>query len=175
VFFAKNYSAAKMRKNEVEQNISNIMTRNGMTRKQSFKKSYVGIVIDMALARGKISNRLVAQRFEIDEGTIRNWRKEYNDFNRVFTEAEEMLMEKINGVATKSLSVRKRKSISRGPKGLTTTVEDVLPTHSDVAVFAKHLGMGTSIYGDEQARVDDRRDYVRKTLKSKVAGELALA
>lgn len=85
-----------------------------MARKNSFKKAYVGIVIDMALARNKISNRMVAQRLEIDEATIRNWRKEHADFNRAFTEAREVLMEKINNVAGKSLDVRKRKIVSRG-------------------------------------------------------------
>ncbi len=138
-----------------------------MARKNSFKKAYVGIVLDMALARNKISNRMVAQRLEIDEATIRNWRKEHADFNRAFTEAREVLMEKINSVAGKSLDVRKRKIISRGPKGLTTTVEDVLPTHSDVAVFAKSLGLGRSVYGEE----DRLRDVLRDVMKQKVAGK----
>lgn len=138
-----------------------------MARKNSFKKAYVGIVLDMALARNKISNRMVALRLEIDEATIRNWRKEHADFNRAFTEAREVLMEKINSVAGKSLDVRKRKIISRGPKGLTTTVEDVLPTHSDIAVFAKSLGLGRSVYGDEERK----RDVLREVMKHKVAGK----
>jgi transposase-like protein len=88
-----------------------------MARKNSFKKAYVGIVIDMALARNKISNRMVAQRLEIDEATIRNWRKEHADFNRAFTEAREVLMEKINNVAGKSLDVRKRKIVTKSLMG----------------------------------------------------------
>lgn len=143
-----------------------------MAPKKSFRKAYVGIVMDMALARSKISNRMVAQRLDVDEITIRRWRKENPDLDRAFTEAKEMLMEKINSVAVKSLGVRKRKSISKGPKGLITTVEDVLPTHSDVAVFAKYLGMGSSIYGEDKARIDERCDILRKTMKSKVAGEI---
>ncbi|KZQ75521.1 hypothetical protein A3465_01155 [Enterobacter roggenkampii] len=137
-----------------------------MARKNSFKKAYVGIVIDMALARNKISNRMVAQRLEIDEATIRNWRKEHADFNRAFTEAREVLMEKINNVAGKSLDVRKRKIVSRGPKGLTTTIEDVLPTHNDIAVFSKVLGLGTSVYSEEERQ----RDVLREVMKHKVAG-----
>lgn len=138
-----------------------------MARKNSFKKAYVGIVIDMALARNKISNRMVAQRLEIDEATIRNWRKEHADFNRAFTEAREVLMEKINNVAGKSLDVRKRKTITTSPDGVKTTVEDVLPTHNDVALFAKSLGLGRSVYGEE----DRLRDVLREVMKHKVAGK----
>lgn len=138
-----------------------------MARKNSFKKAYVGIVIDMALARNKISNRMVAQRLEIDEATIRNWRKEHADFNRAFTEAREVLMEKINNVAGKSLDVRKRKIVTKSPDGLKTTVEDVLPTHNDVAVFAKSLGLGRSVYGEDERQ----RDVLRDVMKDKVAGK----
>lgn len=138
-----------------------------MARKNSFKKAYVGIVIDMALARNKISNRMVAQRLEIDEATIRNWRKEHADFNRAFTEAREVLMEKINNVAGKNLDVRKRKIVTKSPDGLKTTVEDVLPTHNDVAVFAKSLGLGRSVYGEDERQ----RDVLREVMKDKVAGK----
>lgn len=138
-----------------------------MARKNSFKKAYVSIVIDMALARNKISNRMVAQRLEIDEATIRNWRKEHADFNRAFTEAREVLMERINSVAAKSLDVRKRKVVTTSPDGVKTTVEDVLPTHNDVAVFAKALGLGRSVYGED----DRQRDVLRDVMKRKVSGE----
>lgn len=137
-----------------------------MARKNSFKKAYVGIVMDMALARKKISNRMVAQRLEIDEATIRNWRKEHPEFNRAFTEAREVLMEKIARVAGNSLDVRKRKVVSRGPKGLTTTIEEVLPTHNDVAVFGK-IGLGSSIYSEEMRQ----RDVLREVMKHKIAGK----
>lgn len=138
-----------------------------MARKHSFKKAYVGIVIDMALARNKISNRMVAQRLGIDEATIRNWRKEHPDLDRAFTEAREVLMEKINNVAGRSLDVRKRKVVTKSPDGLKTTIEDVLPTHNDVAVFAKALGLGHSMYGEEERR----RDVLRDVMKQKVAGK----
>ncbi|HHI2551366.1 TPA: hypothetical protein ACP41M_001082 [Klebsiella aerogenes] len=139
-----------------------------MARKQTFKKAYVGIVMDMALARNKISNRMVAQRLDIDEGTIRNWRKEHRDFDRAFTEARNMLKEKINSVAGRSLDIRKRKIITTSPDGIKTTVEDVLPTHNDVAVFAKALGMGNSIYSAE----NEKQDILRNVMKKKIAHEL---
>lgn len=138
-----------------------------MARKNSFKKAYVSIVLDMALARNKISNRMVAQRLEIDEATIRNWRKEHADFNRAFTEAREVLKEKINRVAGNSLDVRTRKTVTVSPDGIKTTTEDVLPTHNDIAVFAKSLGLGHSIHGEEA----HLRDVLRDVMKDKVAGK----
>jgi len=138
-----------------------------MAPKKSFKKAYVGIVMDMALARSKISNRMVAQRLGVDETTIRRWRKENVDFERAFTEAREVLAEKINNVAGKSLDVRKRKTVTTSPDGTKTTIEDVLPTHNDVAVFAKTLGLGHSVYGDD----DHRRDVLRDVMKKKVSGK----
>lgn len=138
-----------------------------MAPKKSFRKAYVGIVMDMALARSKISNRMVAQRLGVDETTIRRWRKENSDLERAFTEAREALREKINSVAGKSLDVRKRKVITTSPDGVKTTVEDVLPTHNDVAVFAKSLGLGTSVYSDS----DRLRDTLRDIMKSKVSGK----
>lgn len=139
-----------------------------MAPKKSFRKAYVGIVMDMALARSKISNRMVAQRLGVDETTIRRWRKENSDLERAFTEAREALREKINSVAGKSLDVRKRTVITTSTDGAKkTTVEDVLPTHNDVAVFAKTLGLGTSVYSDS----DRLRDTLRNIMKSKVAGK----
>lgn len=138
-----------------------------MAPKKSFRKAYVGIVMDMALARSKISNRMVAQRLGVDETTIRRWRKENSDLERAFTEAREALREKINSVAGKSLDVRKRKVITTSPDGTKTTVEDVLPTHNDVAVFAKSLGLGTSVYSDS----DRLRDTLRDIMKNKVSGK----
>ncbi len=138
-----------------------------MAPKKNFRKAYVGIVMDMALARSKISNRMVAQRLGVDETTIRRWRKENSDLERAFTEAREALREKINSVAGKSLDVRKRKVITTSSDGVKTTVEDVLPTHNDVAVFAKSLGLGTSVYSDS----DRLRDTLRDIMKSKVSGK----
>lgn len=138
-----------------------------MAPKKSFRKAYVGIVMDMALARNKISNRMVAQRLGVDETTIRRWRKENIDFERVFSEARQVLMEKINNVAGKSLDVRKRKIVTTSTDGVKTTTEDVLPTHNDVAVFAKALGLGHSMYGEDERR----RDVLRDVMKQKVAGK----
>ena len=138
-----------------------------MAPKKSFRKAYVGIVMDMALARSKISNRMVAQRLGVDETTIRRWRKENIEFERAFTEAREALREKINRVAGKSLDVRKRKVVTTSPDGVKTTIEDVLPTHNDIAVFSKVLGLGTSVYSEEERQ----RDVLREVLKHKVAGK----
>lgn len=138
-----------------------------MAPKKSFRKAYVGIVMDMALARSKISNRMVAQRLGVDETTIRRWRKENIEFERAFTEAREALREKINHVAGKSLDVRKRKVVTTSPDGVKTTIEDVLPTHNDIAVFSKVLGLGTSVYSEEERQ----RDVLREVMKHKVAGK----
>lgn len=138
-----------------------------MAPKKSFRKAYVGIVMEMALARSKISNRMVAQRLGVDETTIRRWRKENIEFERAFTEAREVLREKINRVAGKSLDVRKRKVVTTSPDGVKTTIEDVLPTHNDVAVFAKSLGLGTSVFSEEERQ----RDVLREVMKHKVAGK----
>lgn len=138
-----------------------------MAPKKSFRKAYVGIVMDMALARSKISNRMVAQRLGVDETTIRRWRKENVEFERAFTEAREALREKINRVAGKSLDVRKRKVVTTSPDGVKTTIEDVLPTHNDIAVFSKVLGLGTSVYSEEERQ----RDVLREVMKHKVAGK----
>ncbi|HCM9670838.1 TPA: hypothetical protein N5O16_001010 [Enterobacter roggenkampii] len=138
-----------------------------MAPKKSFRKAYVGIVMDMALARSKISNRMVAQRLGVDETTIRRWRKENIEFERAFTEAREALREKINRVAGKSLDVRKRKVVTTSPDGVKTTIEDVLPTHNDIAVFSKVLGLGASVYSEEERQ----RDVLREVMKHKVAGK----
>lgn len=138
-----------------------------MAPKKSFRKAYVGIVMDMALARSKISNRMVAQRLGVDETTIRRWRKENIEFERAFTEAREALREKINRVAGKSLDVRKRKVVTTSLDGVKTTIEDVLPTHNDIAVFSKVLGLGTSVYSEEERQ----RDVLREVMKHKVAGK----
>lgn len=138
-----------------------------MAPKKSFRKAYVGIVMDMALARSKISNRMIAQRLGVDETTIRRWRKENIEFERAFTEAREALREKINRVAGKSLDVRKRKVVTTSPDGVKTTIEDVLPTHNDIAVFSKVLGLGTSVYSEEERQ----RDVLREVMKHKVAGK----
>lgn len=139
-----------------------------MARKQSFQKAYTGIVMEMALARSKISNRMIAQCLDIDEGTIRNWRKEHKEFDRAFTEARVMLMEKINTTAVRSLDVRKRKVVIDGPKGRTVQVEEVLPTHNDLALFGKALGMSHTIYSEE----DRKREALRAVMRQKISGKI---
>lgn len=77
------------------------------------------------------------------------------------------LSEKINRVAGKSTDVRKRKVVTTSPDGVKTTIEDVLPTHNDIAVFSKVLGLGTSVYSEEERQ----RDVLREVMKHKVAGK----
>ncbi|WP_312740860.1 hypothetical protein [Cedecea neteri] len=138
-----------------------------MAPKKSFKKAYADIVMDMALACNKISNRKVGLLLGVDETTIRRWRKENTDFDRAFSEAREVLKEKINKVAAKSLDVRKRKIVTSSPEGVKTVIEDVLPTHNDVGVFSKVLGLGHTVYSEDERR----RDVLRDVMKQKVAGK----
>ena len=138
-----------------------------MAPKKSFRKAYVGIVMDMALARSKVSNRMVAQRLGVDETTIRRWRKENIEFERAFTEAREALREKINLTARKNLDIRKRKIVTKSGDGEKTTTEDVLPTHQDIAVFSKTLGLGASVFSEEERQ----RDVLREVMKHKVSGK----
>ncbi|EME8859685.1 hypothetical protein WAA39_002323 [Enterobacter mori] len=137
-----------------------------MARKLEYKKAFPDLVMDMALARHRLTNSMVAKRLDVSESTVRNWRKDHPDFNRAFTDAREMLREKITNTARKSLDVRKRKTVLKGPKGETTQVEDVLPTHSDIAVFSKYLGLGSAIHSE----TDKRRETLRTVMKDKVAG-----
>ena len=139
-----------------------------MAPKKIYKKAYVDIVIDMALARSKISNRMAAKRLDVTEGTIRNWRNDYRDFDLAFTDARELLQEKVNKTARHSLDVRKRKTTTTGPDGVFTTVSEVLPTARDVAVFGDKLGLGNSIHGEH----DEQREYLRSVMKHNLSGEL---
>lgn len=138
-----------------------------MPPKKSFKKEFIDLVIDVALARKKISNRMIAKRIGVDETTIRRYRNDYPEFDRAFTEAREIVMEKINRTAFDNLSVRKRKIVKKTAEGETTITEDVLPTHNDVAVFGK-IGIENSI----ASALDDPRELLRDIMKRKIASEL---
>ncbi|WP_337049974.1 helix-turn-helix domain-containing protein [Serratia fonticola] len=139
-----------------------------MPPKTGFKKAFIDLVIDVALARKKISNRMIARRLGITEMTIRRYRKDYPEFDRAFTEAREIVMEKINRTAVDNLSIRQRKIVKKSPDGVTSIVEDVLPTHNDVAVFGK-IGLDKSIASE----LEDPRDVLRDVVKRKIAGELS--
>lgn len=133
-----------------------------MAPRRKYKPSDRETVIDMALSRNRVSNRLVAKRLKVDESTIREWRKLYPDFDEAFTEAHHQLAAKINNTARKSLDIRKRRTITKETDDGKIITEDVLPSHNDLAVFAK-LGLrGTFCDPDVEKRDDIRRTIIRK-------------
>ncbi|MGN5575726.1 transposase [Enterobacter sp. Lyrl_3] len=138
-----------------------------MASRRKYKPSDRETVIDMALSRNKISNSMVAKRLKVDEKTIRNWRKEYPAFDEAFTEAHRQLAEKINNTARKSLDVRKRRTVTKETEDGKIITEDVLPSHNDLAAFAK-LGLRET-FSDPEA---EKRDDLRRTIIHKfVDGE----
>lgn len=133
-----------------------------MASRRKYKPSDRETVIDMALSRNKISNSMVAKRLKVDEKTIRNWRKEYPAFDEAFTEAHRQLAEKINNTARKSLDVRKRRTVTKETEDGKIITEDVLPSHNDLAAFAK-LGLRETFSDPEAEKRDDlRRTIIRK-------------
>lgn len=135
-----------------------------MASRRKYKPSDRETVIDMALSRNKISNSMVAKRLKVDEKTIRNWRKEYPAFDEAFTEAHRQLAEKINNTARKSLDVRKRRTVTKKTDDGKIITEDVLPSHNDLAAFAK-LGLRET-FSDPEA---EKRDDLRRTIIHKFA------
>jgi transposase-like protein len=138
-----------------------------MAPRRKYKPSDREIVIDMALSRNRISNRLVAKRLKVDESTIREWRKAHPEFDAAFTDAHRQLAEKISNTARKSLDVRKRRTVTKETKDGKIITEDVLPSHNDLATFAK-LGLRET-FSDPEA---EKRDDLRRTIIHKfVDGE----
>lgn len=132
-----------------------------------FKKNYIDFVIDVSLGRGGVSNRIIAKRLGVAESTIRNWRKEYRDFDRAFIESLNCLREEINTTARQNLKTRKRKIVKKTAEGESVITEDVLPTHNDLAVLIK-LGVSASVVEEK----NEERNFLRDTMKRKIAGEL---
>jgi transposase-like protein len=139
-----------------------------MSPRHKYKKSYTETVIDMALSRNRISNVMVAKRLEIDEKTIRNWRKEHPEFDKAFTEAHHQVMEKINNTARKSLDVRKKRTVVKETDDGKIITDDVLPNHNDLAAFAK-LGLKQTFSDPEAEKL---KAYGRDILKRYSAGEI---
>lgn len=132
-----------------------------------FKKNYIDFVVDVSLARGGVSNRIISQRLGVAESTIRNWRKEYRDFDRAFIESLNCLREEMNTTARQNLKPRKRKIVKQTAEGESVITEDVLPTHNDLAVLTK-LGVSASVVEEK----NEERAFLRNTLQRKIAGEL---
>lgn len=136
-----------------------------MAPKKSFRKAYIGIVMSMVLARSKISNRVVVQHLGMGETTIRRWCKENIEFERVSTEAREILREKTDRAADKSLDAHEWEAAITSSDSMKTTTEDVLSAHNSIAVFPRVLGLGTSACSEEERQ----RDVFRETVKHKAA------
>lgn len=143
-----------------------------MSKKIDFKKPFIKVVSDASLVKGKVSNRLIASRLGVDEATIRRWRKDHPEFDKAFSNALDDLKNRINAAAELNLKVRKRKVITDGPKGRTVTVEEIIPSHNDIAVFSKALGAGPTVHGVDEERKEDQRAILRSTVKRKIAGEI---
>lgn len=139
-----------------------------MPAKKNFKDDYVGFVLDVALARGKVSNRMIAKRLGVDEKTIRCWRKDKPDFDEAFIEAMSLLREMVNSVARGNLKLRKKNIVKKTPEGESVITEDVLPTHNDIAVYSR-IGLDASIVAEK----NHQRDILREIIKKNISGELS--
>lgn len=132
-----------------------------------FKKNYIDFVRDVALANGKVSNRMIAKRLNVDEKTIRKWRSDYYDFDRAFNEALSMLREKIIKTAVINLDVRKMKTINKTPDGESESIKEIHPTHNDIAVFEK-IGLSSVII----SQIEEKKCYLQTILERKNSGEI---
>uniref|UniRef100_A0A3B0M1Y5 Uncharacterized protein n=1 Tax=Arsenophonus endosymbiont of Trialeurodes vaporariorum TaxID=235567 RepID=A0A3B0M1Y5_9GAMM len=132
-----------------------------------FKKNYIDFVRDVALANGKVSNRMIAKRLNVDEKTIRKWRSDHYDFDRAFREALSMLREKIIKTAVINLDVRKIKTINKTADGESESIKEILPTHNDIAVFEK-IGLSSVII----SQTEERKCYLQTILERKHSGEI---
>jgi len=139
-----------------------------MAGKLKYKKDYANDVITLSLLKMKVSNNFIAKWLRVDEKTIRNWRKQYSEFDNAFHEALTMIKEKILKTARKNLDVRKRRIIKKTPDGETITTEEILPSHKDILIYA-NLGLKQIIFDFEKQR---QKEYLQKILERKNAGEL---
>ncbi|HGJ5899253.1 hypothetical protein [Arsenophonus apicola] len=132
-----------------------------------FKKNYIDFVRDVALANGKVSNRMIAKRLNVDEKTIRKWRSDYYDFDRAFNEALSMIREKLIKTAVKNLDVRKMKTINKTPDGESESIKEIHPTHNDIAVFEK-IGLSSVII----SQIEEKKCFLQTILERKNSGEI---
>ncbi|HHA2025519.1 TPA: hypothetical protein ACOEAK_003176 [Enterobacter ludwigii] len=142
-----------------------------MAGKTVYKKEYADRVINIALSSKKTTNKIVGIMLGVTEATVRNWRKEHDEFNRAFDNARLLVDAEVNRVLRGNLVPRKRKIITDGPKGRTVTLEEILPSHNDVAVYGK-MGRGHTVLNDDEVRRDEQRTILRRIMKRKVAGDL---
>lgn len=96
------------------------------------------LVVLSGFSRQKPSNRMAAKWFNVRESTIRNWRKEHEDFDHAFGNAEAIWMERISKNIWGNLEPRERVTEIKDSDGNVKTIkEQVLPTHNDIATAMK--------------------------------------
>lgn len=139
-----------------------------MSGKARYKKAYIDDVINLSLVKGKVSNNFIAKWLHVDEKTIRNWRKDYYDFDHAFHHAADILKKEIAETARQNTKMRTRKIIKKTPDGETTTIEEVLPSHNDIAVYKK-MGINEVFFDEEKQQ---QKEYLRSILERKKSGEL---
>nr|CBA73541.1 hypothetical protein ARN_18160 [Arsenophonus nasoniae] len=64
--------------------------------------------------------------------------------------------------------MRTRKIIKKTPDGETTTIEEVLPSHNDIAVYKK-MGINEVFFNEEKQQ---QKEYLRSILERKKTGEM---
>ncbi|HGJ5881646.1 MAG TPA: hypothetical protein ACHBZ9_22070 [Arsenophonus nasoniae] len=139
-----------------------------MSGKAKYQKAYIDDVINLSLVKGKVSNNFIAKWLHVNEKTIRNWRKDYYEFDHAFHHAADILKKEIAETARKNTKIRTRKIIKKTPDGETTTIEEVLPSHNDIAVYKK-MGINEVFFNEEKQQ---QKEYLRSILERKKAGEM---
>ncbi|WP_063657649.1 hypothetical protein [Candidatus Arsenophonus triatominarum] len=139
-----------------------------MSGKAKYKKAYIDDVINLSLVKGKVSNHFIAKWLHVDEKTIRNWRKDYYEFDHAFHHAADILKKELAETARQNTKIRKRKIIKTTADGETTTIEEVLPSHNDIAVYKK-MGINEVFFNDEKHQ---QKEYLRSILERKKSAEI---
>ncbi|QBY46817.1 hypothetical protein QE197_25810 (plasmid) [Arsenophonus nasoniae] len=139
-----------------------------MSRKAKYQKAYIDDVINLSLVKGKVSNHFIAKWLHVDEKTVRNWRKDYCEFDHAFHHAADILKKEIAETARQNTKMRTRKIIKKTPDGETTTIEEVLPSHNDIAVYKK-MGINEVFFNEEKQQ---QKEYLRSILERKKTGEM---
>lgn len=121
-----------------------------------FKEEMVTrLVILAGFSRKKPSNRMAAKWFNVRESTIRNWRKEHEDFDYAFGNAEAIWMERISKNIWGNLEPREKVTVIKDSKGKAKTIkEQILPTHNDIAAALKGGCRKPLVGFEEQERIE---------------------
>lgn len=140
-----------------------------MTKISRFKKEYTYRILANALKEKKrITNAYAAKELGVTESTIRNWRSLHPEFNKAFLDAADFFRVMVNEAQIHAINMRKRKIVTDGPDGKTTTIEDVPPNQiASVANSVLKSGLGYSVKPD-----DGKAELLSKVMKRKIAGEL---